>query len=122
MAALGFVSATWVAAALMLATGLANGYIAVVAITSLQRTTADAFLGRVMSLIMLAIVGLMPISQAVAGAVVRLSPTVLFVGAGAGFVGLALLAFAKRSMWTLEHDRDTATPAPVRGIPAGESA
>ena len=105
MTALGFVSATWVAAALMLVTGLGNGYIAVIAMTSLQRMTAKEFLGRVMSLIVLSMIGLMPISQALAGAVIRLSPTALFVGAGAGFAALAVMAAVKRSLWTIEGER-----------------
>lgn len=99
---LAFVTETWVAAAFMLGCGLGNGYIAVTAITAVQRMTDGAFLGRVMSLIMLAGVGLMPVSQALSGAVIKVSPAALFLGAGAGFVAVALTAVVKRSAWTLD--------------------
>jgi len=123
MASLGFVSATWVAAVLMLATGLGNGYIAVVLMTSLQRMTAEAFLGRVMSLIVLAMVGLMPVSQALAGLVIRASPTALFLSAGAGFAGIAVMALVKRSMWTVAGERIAVeSGSAVTAIPAAETA
>jgi len=108
MTLLSFVNATWVVAVLMLVTGIGNGYIAVVAMTALQRMTAPAFLGRVMSLIMLAMVGLMPISQALAGVVIRLSPAALFASSGAGFAALAVLTFVNRSVWA-----DTSEAAPA---------
>lgn len=104
MGSLGFVRATWVAAALVLAAGVGNGYIAVVLMSSVQRMTHERFLGRVMSLIMLAGFGLMPISQALAGVLVRISPTTLFLGAGAGLGALALMTLVKRSMWTIHGD------------------
>jgi MFS family permease len=115
LATLGFVSATWLAVVLMVCCGTGNGYIAVLVITSLQRMTATEFLGRVMSLVMLAMVGLMPISQAIAGAVVRLSPTILFVTAGAGFAALATVAFAKRTAWTVDAAAITAPVERARG-------
>lgn len=111
MGALGFAHHTWVAAALMLATGLGNGYIAVIVMTSLQRMADEAFLGRVMSLVVLSMVGLVPVSQALAGVVVGLSPAALFLGAGAGFAALAAIAFVKRSVWTVEGEvLDSAPP------------
>jgi MFS family permease len=100
--ALGFVSATWVAAALMFSTGVGNGYIPVIAMTTLQRITPEEYMGRVMSLIVLAVVGLAPISQAIAGVVVKLSPEALFGGAGLGFLGVAAYATVVRSAWVLE--------------------
>ena len=51
-------------------------------ITFLQRKTPKEMLGRVMSMVMLAGVGLVPISQALTGAFIKLSLTGLFVGAG----------------------------------------
>jgi MFS family permease len=104
MGLLAFVSATWIVAAIMVVAGLGNGYAAIVLITSLQRMTAEEYLGRVMSLIMLAMVGLMPISQAIAGAVIRISPEVLFVGSAAGFLIVAALVMAKRSIFTVEGE------------------
>jgi len=102
LSAIGFVSATWIAAALMFATGVGDGYIGVIAMTALQRMTAEQFLGRVMSLISLAVVGLVPISQALSGAVIRISPEALFVGAGVGFTMLAVWTAGKRDVWVLD--------------------
>lgn len=114
--ALGFVHATWIAAALMFATGLGNGYIAVIAMTALQRMTAETYLGRVMSLVMLAMVGLAPISQALSGAVIRISPAALFGGAGVGFMLLAAWTATQRDVWALGGEQvgvDTAAGVAV---------
>lgn len=99
---LGFVSATWIAAALMFATGVGNGYIPVIAMTTLQRITPNEYMGRVMSLIVLAVVGLVPISQALSGVIIKISPEALFGGAGLGFVGVAVYAAIVRNAWVLE--------------------
>lgn len=103
MGALGFVTSMWLAAALMLVTGIGNGYIGITLMTSVQRSTDARFLGRVMSLIMLAIVGLMPLSQALAGVVLGASPAALFLGAGAGFACLAVVTSFKRSAWAVHE-------------------
>lgn len=111
VAALGFVTQTWVAVALMFATGVGDGYVAVIAMTTLQRMTAESYLGRVMSLVTLAMVGLMPISQALAGAVLRVSPQALFVSAGVGFAVLAAWTATIRGVWVLDAVGDGAAPA-----------
>ncbi len=110
---LAFVNTTWVIAGAMALAGLANGYASIVFMTSLQRMTAPEFLGRVMSLIMLAMVGLMPVSQAVAGVIIRFSPTALFIGAAAGFAALALLVLMKQPALTSEET--SLTPPCVQG-------
>jgi hypothetical protein len=51
--------------------------------TWIQRRTPRAMLGRMMSMLMLSNNGLVPISQAISGAVSKWSLTALFVGAGA---------------------------------------
>ncbi len=56
----------------------------------LQRRTDPAMQGRVMSLVMMASIGLVPISLAASGALADVNPTVLFLIAG----GLILLASA----------------------------
>lgn len=101
MTALGYLTSTWLVVALMVLTGIGNGFIGVHAITSLQRMADEKFLGRVMSLITLAMVGLMPISQALAGAVLRFSPEALFTAAGAGFVLLSVWSIGQRGTWTM---------------------
>lgn len=108
--ALGFITSSWLAAALLFSTGFGNGYIAVVSMTALQRMAPKEMLGRVMSLIMFAIVGLAPISQAISGAVIRISPEALFGGAGMGFVLVAIWTAMQRDVWTLGGDEPAEEP------------
>jgi len=78
-------------AALVLAlAGIATGLINTYGIAWLQRRTDPAMQGRVMSLVMMASIGLVPISLAASGAIADVNPTVLFLIAG----GLILLASA----------------------------
>ncbi len=74
---------TWFSAALLFVLGIGNGYIAIVLITFLQRRSPTDMLGRMMSLVLLANIGLSPISQAAAGVISKLSLDLLFIGAGA---------------------------------------
>lgn len=78
-----------VAAALM---GGANGYVNILFITWLQRRTPEAMMGRMMSLIMFASLGLVPVSMAVSGALLRQNVTMLFLGAGALMLAIVLLS------------------------------
>ncbi|MGB8212297.1 MAG: MFS transporter [Anaerolineales bacterium] len=78
----GFIRSTWVDFALMLLLGLGNGYISITLFTWMQLRTPKAMLGRMMSMMMLSNTGLIPISQAISGAVSKWSLTILFVGAG----------------------------------------
>jgi hypothetical protein len=57
--------------------------------------------GRVMSLVMLASVGLTPVSFAVAGAIAQLNPTVLFVGAAAMLLLATGVAASSRTVRAL---------------------
>lgn len=101
-ASLAFITSTWVAVALMALLGLGNGYIAVTIMSSMQRMTPEAMLGRVMSLMMLAMVGLVPISQAVSGIVIKLGAVALFVPAGIGLALTGVYAFARQASWVHE--------------------
>ena len=68
----------------MFAMGAASGYLVVFFFSWLQGRTPAAMMGRMMSLILFASVGLVPVSQAlVGGAACRCSVTALFVGAAA---------------------------------------
>jgi MFS family permease len=78
----GFIRSTWIDFALMLMLGLGNGYISITLFTWMQLRTPKAMLGRMMSMMMLSNTGLVPISQAISGAVSRRSLTALFAGAG----------------------------------------
>jgi len=90
---LGFASslvAALVPAALM---GFAAGYLTVAFFTWIQARTPQRFMGRMMSLIIFASVGLVPVSQALSGLVAERSVTALFLGAA------ALLAVVVARAW-----------------------
>jgi MFS family permease len=101
--ALGWISVTWLAAVDMLVMGLLNGYISILLITGLQRNTPKEMLGRLMSLILFANMALMPISQALAGGILRWNAAILFVGAGALLAGLALYLVMPRASHNLSE-------------------
>jgi MFS family permease len=93
--ALAFVTETWQALPLMAVVGAGNGYMSVTFITQLQRVTPATMLGRIMGLYMLSMYGLMPLSQALAGAVVRFNLNAVFIGAGTSLMAVALLALTR---------------------------
>jgi MFS family permease len=98
--------------------GLADGAINTYGLAWLQRRTADAVRGRVMSLVMMAAVGLAPVSLALAGLVAG-HPTVLFTAAAAimlASAGGAALSRTVRSLWPTGCG-DEAVPAPAPGVP-----
>lgn len=95
MASLAFVQQTWQALPLMFLVGIANGYMAVTFVTQLQRVTPDVMLGRMMGLFMLAMYGLMPLSQAIAGVAIGWGLEALFLGAGLSLIGVALFALTR---------------------------
>lgn len=82
----GFISVTWIDFGLMLLLGLGNGYVTIILFTWIQTRTPKVMLGRIMSLFVLSSAGLVPISQAMAGAVITWNLTLLFVLAGGLFV------------------------------------
>ncbi|MFZ6028926.1 MAG: MFS transporter [Chloroflexota bacterium] len=86
----GFIRATWPDFALMLLLGAGNGYIAILMFTWMQTNTPKEMLGRMMSMVMLAGSGLVPISQALSGALIKWSLEALFVSAGVLIVLVSL--------------------------------
>jgi MFS family permease len=82
MGTVGFITLTWVDFGLMLLLGLGNGYITIILFTWIQTRTPKTMLGRIMSLLMLASAGLVPVSQAISGAVGSWNLTLLFLSAG----------------------------------------
>jgi MFS family permease len=79
---MSLVSSALVCAAITLMMGIGNGYLALSYITLIQQQSPPFMLGRVMSLLMLANLGLTPLSQAVAGGLITLSLPGVFIGAG----------------------------------------
>lgn len=89
---LGLSQTTFFAAIVGFGMGLANGYVVILFVTWLQNRTPDAMLGRMMGFLMFATNGLNPISNALAGAVISINPTLMFVGAGSLMVAIVVLA------------------------------
>jgi len=81
--------------------GVASGAINTYGISWLQRRTEASMQGRVMSLVMLASIGLVPIGYAVAGVLAQASPTLLFVLAGGLMVIAASSAAISRTVRSL---------------------
>lgn len=113
-AAIGFVDNTWVAVALMVIGGIGNGFLSINVITLLQQMTPRPFLGRVMSVLMLSMYGLGPISQMLAGWVLHFSVTWLFCGAAICLLIPAVVALRHRAMWDFAplDQPDASSPEP----------
>jgi MFS family permease len=77
-----------------LVNGIADSYVVIMFITWLQLRTPEAMLGRMMSLLMFASVGLAPVATAVTGALLDLNLTGVFLGAGILLLGIVLLALS----------------------------
>ena len=92
VALLGLTSSISLAVAIGLAMGMANGYVSILFITWLQSRTPLSMLGRLMSLLMFAAIGLNPISMSLSGFFMQLDPTATFVGAGVLMTVIVLLA------------------------------
>jgi MFS family permease len=82
--------------------GGAEGVITVQVIALLQQNVDRAMLGRVMSVLMFAAVGLMPISMAFTGFIIRWNLTGTYVSAGAIVLVVTLLAAARRPVRQLD--------------------
>jgi len=108
IAAFGLVRSAWLGAAMIGVLGLGNGYIAVILMSTIQRLTPKEMLGRFMSLVMLAMLGVTPLSQAIAGLVVKAGPGPLFFGAGVAMTMLGVFAGLRRDSWSLDRFEDGA--------------
>lgn len=102
-----FVHALPLAILTSLVNGIADGYVVIMFITWLQLRTPEAMLGRMMSLLMFASVGLAPVATAVTGALLELNLTGVFLGAGILLLGIVLLALSNPTVRAM-------SPKPVR--------
>jgi hypothetical protein len=89
----GWITLTWVDAVLLLLVGVGEGYINTAIFTWIQQRTPHEMLGRVMSMVLLASLSLIPLSQALSGAISRWNLTGLFTVSG----GLMLLT----TLWVI---------------------
>jgi Transmembrane secretion effector len=101
MVAVGLVPSLVPAALLMAYSGVGTGVVNTYGISWLQRRTDSAMQGRVMSLVMLASVGLTPVAYAVSGAVAQFNPTLLFLIAGGMMLVCAAGTAASRTVRSL---------------------
>ncbi len=120
LALLGIAQSTVIGALFGLVMGAANGYVVIQFITWLQGRTPEAMQGRMMSLLMFASVGLVPISMAVSGALIKLNMTATFVGAGGLMVLILALSALNPAVRTMNMEliemaqpNDTALPVEV---------
>ncbi|MDZ8086367.1 MAG: MFS transporter [Nostoc sp. DedQUE12b] len=90
--ALGFVQQLWIISGIIGLMGIGGGTVTVLGITWLQQNTAANMQGRIMGLTMFAAVALDPLSQAISGALLEVSLTGLFVGAGTIMLLTALVS------------------------------
>jgi MFS family permease len=84
------ITAVWMGFVLLFILGVANGYYHITLLTGLQLYAPKLMLGRMMSLVMLANVGLMPVSQALSGFLCRWNLNALFILSGVGMLVLGI--------------------------------
>lgn len=108
---LGIVTSTWVDFGMLFTLGLGNGFIAILLITWMQTRTPKEMLGRIMALFMLSSTGLMPISQAVAGAISKWDLTLLFIIPGALVVLITAWMSFHPNLKGLSESMTVVTPA-----------
>jgi MFS family permease len=101
MIAVGVMPSLVPAALLMAVSGVGTGVVNTYGVSWLQRRTDPAMQGRVMSLVMLASMGLTPVSYAASGAIAQVSPTLLFVIAGGMILVCAAGTAASRTVRSL---------------------
>ncbi|TMG63050.1 MAG: MFS transporter [Chloroflexi bacterium] len=99
--AVGLVPSLVPAALAMGLSGVGTGVVNTYGISWLQRRTDPAMQGRVMSLVMLASMGMTPVAYAVSGPIANVNPTALFVIAGGLMILCGLGAAASRSVRSL---------------------
>jgi MFS family permease len=100
--ALGLASNVLTMALLMGVIALGNGLVNVMMIAWYQREVRPDMLGRLMSMVMFAAVGLQPISLALAGWLVDLNPIVMFAGAGGLVLAAALFIASSRAVRAID--------------------
>ena len=98
MIALGQITATWMGFVLMLVMGTGNGYLSITLITAIQHRTPRELLGRTMGLVMLANLGLLPISQFLSGALSSWNVSILMAAGGTGMLLLAVWLLGQRGL------------------------
>jgi hypothetical protein len=105
LALLGAFASTASATAAAFFVGLAEGYLTVEFITWLQLRSSRRHLGRMISILLFASVGMAPISNLAAGALVGLNAPLVMIGAGGIIVLVAIIAALSPAVWQLSERR-----------------
>ncbi|MFN2166830.1 MAG: MFS transporter [Anaerolineae bacterium] len=98
---LGTVKAMFPAAMVSVGMGAAQGYVVIQFSPWLQLRTPAHLLGRMMSLLMFAVVGLTPLSTLVSGALIQSGAGKVLIGAGLLMVGVIVVAALSPCVWRL---------------------
>jgi hypothetical protein len=93
---MGLLPGLWPVAALLMAMGAFSGFINVQLQAWFQQRVDRAFLGRVVSVSMLSVFGLMPLSMAAAGAAVEWSVAGVFMISGAAVVLVSVFGLLQK--------------------------
>jgi hypothetical protein len=101
MVGVGLMPSLVPAALLMAVSGVGTGVVNTYGVSWLQRRTDPAMQGRVMSLLMLASMGLTPVAYAASGAIANVNPTLLFLIAGGMMLICGIGTAASRSVRSL---------------------
>jgi MFS family permease len=101
---LGLITSTALDFVLLLLLGLGNGYLAILLFTWMQNRTPKEMLGRVMSFLMLANTGLVPLSQAISGVAGKWNLDAMFTTAGALALLVALWAWSRSELKIFSHN------------------
>lgn len=115
---LGLLPSTIPAAGVAVIMGTAQGYVVIQFVTWLQLRTPAEMIGRMMGLLMFSVVGMTPVSTAAAGALIQMSATAVFIGAGILMVLVVTIGALSPSVWRLGDDpADTTSPAHREALP-----
>jgi hypothetical protein len=97
LGAIGLLHAFLPLAAVMACVGVLGGLTNIFIMAWLQARVDHALMGRVMSVVMFAAWGLMPVSFAIAGALAQVHLTMMFLAAGGTFVAVCAVAAMNRA-------------------------
>jgi MFS family permease len=112
MILIGLAPNVWAVTLAAVPLGAGVGVLQVSGMAWLQRRSDPVYLGRVMSLVMFAVMGLTPLSYAIAGAVAEGGTAILFIGAGAGMILLAATT-SLSSAWRTDRPAELTTARPI---------
>ncbi|PZU44822.1 MAG: hypothetical protein DI568_15005 [Sphingomonas sp.] len=108
---------SWTSYAILFVVGMAMAYVQVTMMTRVQKRVDPAYLGRVMAFMMLAMLGVAPLSAPVAGLIVdKLSAKTMFEIVGTIMIVLPLLFLLSRDLRRLGEDTPAEPAEPEEAV------